>query len=151
MSLNTDLLKSSFALLRDRQADFTHCFYTTLFSDYPQVTPLFAHTSMEEQPKKLFASLVLVVNNLTQPDALTHALKGLGTRHLKYGVLPEHYPMVGNTLIKAMAATLEDQWTADFATAWTEAYSAIAEIMLEGADYAPDILVPASFTPLSQT
>ena len=148
MALNTDLLETSFALIRDRQADFTHCFYTTLFTDYPQVKPLFAHTSMDEQPKKLFASLVLVVNNLTQPDVLTHALKGLGTRHLKYGVLPEHYPMVGGSLLKAMAATLEDQWTADFATAWTEAYSAIAEIMLEGADYPAEILTPVNADPV---
>ena len=149
MALKTDLLETSFALLRDRQTDFTHCFYSTLFTDYPQVKPLFAHTSMDEQPKKLFASLVLVVNNLTQPDVLTHALKGLGTRHLKYGVLPEHYPMVGNTLLKAMAATLGDQWTADIATAWTEAYSAIAEIMLEGADYSPEILTPESAAPVT--
>ena len=146
MTLQTDLLTTSFAQLRDRETEFTQAFYSTLFSSYPQVKPLFKTTQMEEQARKLFASLVLVVNNLTKPDTLTPALQGLGTRHIKYGVLPEHYPMVGQTLLTAMASTLKEHWTADVETAWTDAYSAIAEIMLEGTDYSPAILDPNTST-----
>lgn len=144
MSLQTELLTTSFDLLKEQQEEFSNCFYENLFSDYPQVKPLFAHTDMQEQPKKLFASLVLVVNNLTKPDALVPALKGLGTRHIKYGALPEHYPAVGSTLIKAMSISLKDSWTEDMATAWADAYSAIVEIMLDGADYPEEILDPSS-------
>ena len=137
MTLKTDLLGTSFDLLRDRETEFTQAFYGTLFTDYPEVKPLFATTNMKEQAKKLFASLVLVVNTLKQPDQLVPALKGLGTRHVKYGVLPEHYPLVGSTLLKAMAATLKAQWTPEFEAAWAEAYSAITEIMLDGTEYPP--------------
>ena len=144
MAIKTELLQASFALLQERKTSFTDCFYTTLFADYPMVKPLFAHTDMNEQPKKLFASLVLVINNLTKPDVLKNALKALSTRHLTYGVLPEHYPMVGSTLVKAMATTLGDRWTVDFAEAWTEAYEAIADIMLK--EYAPKIPTPVSDT-----
>ncbi|MDJ0707051.1 MAG: globin family protein [Leptolyngbyaceae cyanobacterium MO_188.B28] len=150
MSLNTNPLETSFALLRDYENEFTTCFYSTLFSDYPQVKPLFKAVRMDEQAKKLFASLVLVVNNLTKPDVLTNALKGLGTRHVKYGVLPEHYPMVGATLLKAMSITLKDNWTPDIEEAWAGAYSAITEIMLEGTEYPEEILSPdRQSTPLS--
>ena len=142
MAIKTELLENSFALLKQQELQFSDCFYRTLFSDYPQVQPLFAHTNMEEQPKKLFASLVLVVNNLAKPDVLTAALTGLGTRHVKYGVLPEHYPMVGGTLLKCMAATLQSQWTDDVSQAWAEAYGTITEIMLEGTDYGDEILHP---------
>ena len=134
MTLKTELLETSFAAICDRESDFTNYFYSTLFVDYPQAKPLFSSTHMEEQSKKLFASLVLVVQNLTKPDVLTDALKGLGTRHIKYGVLPEHYPMVGGTLLKSMAFVLEDRWTKETEAAWTEAYTAIAEIMLDGCD-----------------
>jgi len=144
MALNTDLLTTSFSLLQARKAEFSDSFYQTLFVDYPEVKPLFTHVDMEEQPKKLFASLVLVVNNLTKPDTLTSALAGLGTRHVKYGVFPAHYPMVGGTLLKTMAATLGEHWTPDVAAAWTEAYSAITEIMLEGSDYPQETLQPAT-------
>jgi len=134
MALKTELLETSFAAVCDRETDFTNYFYSTLFTDYPQVEPLFSSTSMDEQGKKLFASLVLVVQNLTQPEFLTDTLKGLGTRHVKYGVLPKHYPMVGGTLLKSMAFVLEDRWTDDTEAAWTEAYTAIAEIMLAGCE-----------------
>lgn len=132
-----DLLEISFALLCDRETEFTDRFYSILFSNYPQVKPLFSTIRMDEQAKKLFASLALVVNNLKKPQILADTLKSLGARHMKYGVLPEHYPMVGGTLLKAMAATLKDQWTPDFAEAWTEAYSAMTEIMLDGTDHPP--------------
>lgn len=144
MALQTDLLTTSFALLRENEAEFTQAFYGSLFADYPEVKPLFTTTDMQEQAKKLFASLVLVVNNLTKPEALTPALTGLGTRHVKYGVLPEHYPLVGSTLLKSMATTLKDQWTPEVEAAWTDAYGAITEIMLAGTDYSQEILNPGS-------
>lgn len=142
MALNTDLLISSFSTLREHEAKFSALFYQTLFSDYPQVKPLFTHTQMEEQSKKLFASLVLVIENLQKADVLTNALHGLGTRHVKYGVLPEHYPLVGGTLLKTMETTLKENWTAEVAAAWTEAYTAITKIMLEGTDYPQEVLTP---------
>ncbi len=111
MTLNTNLLETSFALICDRETDFTDHFYSNLFKDYPEVELLFSNVQMDEQAKKLFESLVLVVNNLTKPDTLTSALKGLGVKHLQYGVLPEHYPKVGGNLLKTMAIVLEDQWT----------------------------------------
>jgi hemoglobin-like flavoprotein len=84
--------------------------------------------------------LVLVVDNLSKPETLNNALKGLGIRHVKYGVLPQHYPMVGGSLLKTFAKTLETDWTPDVEKAWQEAYQAVAEIMLEGADYSSEIL-----------
>lgn len=140
MSLNTELLESSFAQIRDRSTEFTDHFYNTLFADYPQVQPLFAHTHMQSQAKKLFASLELVVDHLTQPGVLGEALTGLGARHVQYGILPEHYPMVGSTLLKTLAFTLQERWSPELETAWTHAYGAVTEMMLEGANYSPDVL-----------
>lgn len=142
MSLNVELLNSSFAEIELRADDFTDCFYQTLFTDYPEVKPLFSNTHIDEQGKKLFASLVLVVKNLTAPNTLIDVLRGLGTRHIKYGVLPKHYPMVGRTLLKSMSFILQDRWTDETAIAWTEAYQAIAEIMLDGCDYPQIVLHP---------
>jgi len=140
MTLNVELLESSFAQVKENSLEFTERFYTVLFADYPEVQPLFANTPMEKQRKQLFQSLVFTVNNLRQPDALSSALKGLGTRHVQYGVLPLHYPMVGNSLLKAFKLTLDAAWTADVQQAWTDAYGVVAQLMLEGADYSPEQL-----------
>jgi hemoglobin-like flavoprotein len=89
---------------------------------------------MEDQGKKLFASLVLVVNNLTQPQVLVDALQALGNRHIQYGTLPEYYPMVGSTLLKTLGFILQDTWSTELAAAWSDAYAAITKIMLSAAN-----------------
>lgn len=142
MPLNVDALEQSFEQVKERGAEFTQHFYATLLTDYPIVEPLFAHTALEEQGKKLFASLVLIVDSLRKPEILKSTLTGLGTRHVKYGVLPEHYPMVGGALLKTLARTLENNWTPELEQAWTEAYGIVTQLMLEGADYPPEILQP---------
>lgn len=86
MSLNVELLESSFSQIRVQETEFMTYFYTTLFADYPQVKPLFANTIMQKQAKQLFKSLVFVIENLRYPDVLTKTLKDLGTRHIQYGV-----------------------------------------------------------------
>jgi hemoglobin-like flavoprotein len=140
MSLNVERLEQSFKLVKAHETEFTTQFYRNLFADYPVVEPLFANTHMSEQGEKLFASLVLVVGVLRQPEALEKALKGLGTRHVKYGVLPEHYPMVGSALLKAFEGVLNADWTPEVKEAWIGAYGAVTQLMLEGADYPPETL-----------
>lgn len=140
MTLNVELLNRSFAQVKDRGSEFTAKFYSNLFTEYPEVEPLFANTQMEEQKKKLFDSLVLVVDNLQAPDVLSQTLKGLGTKHVQYGVLPLHYPMVGGSLLKTFDSFLGSDWTPEVKQAWVEAYTAVAQLMLEGADYSPEAL-----------
>ncbi len=144
MSLNVELLESSFSQIKEQEAEFTTEFYKHLFADYPQVKPLFSNTHMDEQAQKLFKSLILVVENLRNPDVLTNALQGLGTRHIQYGVKPEHYPIVGSTLLKAFAICLAEAWTPATEQAWSEAYAAVTQLMLSGAVYPDEILIPSS-------
>jgi len=133
--LKVKLLEESFEKVKPHANEFITSFYDNLFTDYPAAQPLFAHSNMKEQGKKLLASLVFVIENLRQPGALTEALKGLGARHVKYGALPEHYPLVGNTLLKTFEQYLGNDWTPDTKQAWIEAYGLITNVMLEGADY----------------
>lgn len=140
MTLNIELLEHSFSQVRNNSSEFTARFYALLFSDYSEVRPLFADTNMEKQGKQLFQSLVFTVNNLRQPDVLSAALEKLGTRHVKYGVLPQHYPMVGSSLLKAFEATLGNEWTPEVQQAWTDAYGVVTQLMLKGTNYSTEIL-----------
>ena len=135
MSLQVELLESSFDRVKPQADEFVNSFYNNLFTMYPEAKPLFAHSNMAEQKKKLLASLVLVVENLRNPDVLGNSLKGLGARHVKYGALPEHYPLVGNSLLTTFEQYLKGDWTPEVKQAWVDAYGAITEIMLDGADY----------------
>ena len=135
MSLQVELLETSFEKVKPNAGEFAASFYNNLFTAYPEAKPLFAHTDLKEQQKKLIASLVMVVENLRNPEALEGPLKGLGARHVKYGALPEHYPLVGNALLTTFEQYLGDSWTEDVKQAWVDAYGAITNIMLDGADY----------------
>jgi nitric oxide dioxygenase len=139
MSLKVALLEESFS------------FYNNLFTMYPAAEPLFANTNMISQREKLIKSLVLVVNNLRSPEFLADTLKGLGSRHVEYGALPEHYPLVGNALLVTFEEYLGDEWTEEVKAAWVEAYGAITEIMLEGADYAQAEVLLESVAPAPAT
>ncbi len=138
MSLQVELLETSFEQVKPRADEFVTSFYNNLFTLYPEAQPLFANTDMGAQKKKLLNSLVLVVENLRMPDVLSNALKGLGARHVKYGALPEHYPLVGNALLTTFEQYLGSDWTPEVKQAWVDAYGAITNLMLEGADYSPE-------------
>lgn len=134
MSLQVDLLRSSFNKIKPQADEFVEKFYHNLFSDYPSTKPLFEQTDMSAQKKKLLDALVLVIQNLTSTSVLATALKQLGERHKRYGILPKHYPFVGNSLIKTFAEFLGPDWTPDVQTAWLDAYGAIKDLMLQGAE-----------------
>jgi nitric oxide dioxygenase len=140
MALDVQVLEQSFNRVKPQAEAFAASFYDTLFTNYPAARPLFAETDMAAQQEKLIGSLVLVIDNLRQPEALSGALKGLGARHVQYGALPEHYPMVGQTLLQTLATYLGPEWTTETQQAWAGAYGVITELMLEGADYPPEVL-----------
>ncbi|MEL6441934.1 MAG: globin family protein [Cyanobacteria bacterium J06621_8] len=137
MSLQVELLEQSFEEIKPEAEAFVDSFYDNLFTANPEAKPLFETTDMKSQKTKLLKSLVLVVDNLRMPDVLSGALKGLGARHVKYGALPEHYPLVGSALLTTFEQYLGEKWTPDTKQAWIDAYGAISSIMLEGAEYSP--------------
>ncbi len=147
MGLNVDLLESSFEQIKPRATEFVASFYDNLFAAHPEAKPLFAHTDMTSQQKKLLDSLVLVISNVRNPEALTNPLRGLGARHVEYGALPEHYPMVGGALLQTFEAYLGPNWTPETKQAWVDAYQVITTVMLEGADYSPKQVAMAGTDP----
>ena len=148
MSLKVEVLEQSFDEIKPKANEFVASFYDNLFTANPEAKPLFDTTDMAAQKKKLLSSLVLVVENLREPEMLDSSLRGLGARHVKYGALPEHYPLVGGALLTTFGQYLGDKWTPEVKQAWVDAYGAISEIMLDGADYSEaEIALPTPGTP----
>ena len=148
MSLKVEVLEQSFELIKPNADEFVASFYDNLFTANPEAKPLFETTNMAAQKKKLLNSLVLVVENLREPEMLDSSLRGLGARHVQYGALPEHYPLVGGALLTTFEQYLQEKWTPEVKQAWVDAYGAISEIMLDGADYSEaEIALPTPGTP----
>jgi hemoglobin-like flavoprotein len=133
VSLNLEALETSFDLVAPRGDELMDVFYSRLFAAAPSVEPLFAHVDLRRQKSMLLAALVLLRKSLRDLDAVVPTLRNLGARHVAYGALPEHYPVVGAVLLTSMAEIAGDAWTQEFQDAWSEAYGIVAGVMLEGA------------------
>src|SRR5215203_812019 len=126
MSLDLDALETSFDLIAPRGDELVDVFYARLFEAAPAVKPLFAGTDMKRQKAMLLGTLVLLRKSLRELDA----------RHVAYGAQPEHYPVVGEVLLGAMATVAGPQWRPEYERAWGNAFEAVAGAMIEGAESA---------------
>lgn len=134
MTSQIEMLEDSFVQIKPRLTEFGVSFYTNLFAMYPQVKPLFVKSDLKKQQFLLTESLSMIVGNLRNTELLSHTLMGLGARHVDYGTLPEHYPLVGNVLLRTFEEYLEDNWTPELNEAWVDAYEVITQWMLVGAE-----------------
>src|ERR1043166_1060172 len=76
-------------------------FYQRLFELDPSVRSLFQH-NIQEQSKKLMATLKMVVDGLEHSHELVSSIRSLGRRHIQYGVKEQHYDTVGQALLWAL-------------------------------------------------
>ena len=96
------LVQQSFAKVAPIADQAAVLFYDRLFETAPQVRAMFPD-DMTEQRKKLMGTLAVVVNGLSDLDAVLPAASALAKRHVAYGAKPEHYPVVGSALLWTLA------------------------------------------------
>jgi hemoglobin-like flavoprotein len=129
MALNVELLQSSFALVVEREPEVTKKFYDVLFAKYPAAKPMFATRSRIEQERMLRDMLVAIIDHLADVPWLKTQLAALGQKHVGYGVRPEMYGWVGESLLATLAAVAGSDWTPELNQAWSDAYGAVAGLM----------------------
>jgi hemoglobin-like flavoprotein len=126
------LVQDSFRLVLPIQMQAGQIFYDRLFALDPSLRPLFKE-DMSNQIRALMAMLATVVAGLNRLDQLVPAVEGLGRRHVKYGVLPEHYVTVGAALLDALEQGLGPSFTDETREAWAAAYTTLATVMQDAA------------------
>jgi hemoglobin-like flavoprotein len=133
VALNGELLRSSLALVVEREPVITRRFYEVLFERFPQVLPLFGRNAERAQQQMLQAAIVAVVDHLDDADWLSRTLGAMGRTHQDgYGVTPVMYDWVGESLIATLAEIAGADWTPAMEAAWVEAFGAIRSLMLAG-------------------
>jgi hemoglobin-like flavoprotein len=134
MDLDLHALKTSFDLVAPRGEELMDEFYARLFATAPAVLPLFADVDLRRQKAMLLGTLVLLRKSLRDLDAIVPTLRKLGARHVAYGAQPEHYPIVGEAMIAAMATIAGPTWQSEHESAWRDAFAIVAAAMLDGAE-----------------
>jgi len=136
MNLDLEALETSFDVVAPRGDELMDEFYRGLFEAAPAVMPLFADTDLQRQKTMLLGTLVLLRKSLSDLNAIVPKLRELGARHVAYGAQPEHYPVVGEVLIAAMATVAGPAWRSEHERAWREAFGIVAGAMIDGANAA---------------
>ncbi len=107
-------------------------FYGRLFELDPSLRPLFKN-DIRAQGQKLMQMIGYAVSKLDAPDELAPAVEGLGRKHVGYGVKDADYATVGAALLWTLEKGLGPAFTTDVKAAWTAAYTALAGMMMKGA------------------
>jgi hemoglobin-like flavoprotein len=126
------LVQESFAKVAPISEQAAVLFYDRLFEVAPPVRAMFPN-DMTEQRKKLMATLAVVVNGLTNLEAVLPAASALAKKHVGYGVKAAHYPIVGGALLWTLEKGLGEAWNPELAAAWTAAYGTLSGYMISEA------------------
>jgi hemoglobin-like flavoprotein len=126
------IVQESFAKVAPVSDQAATIFYDRLFEVAPSVKAMFP-ADMTEQRKKLMATLAVVVNGLSNLEAVLPAASALAIRHVAYGTKAEHYPVVGGALLWTLEKGLGEGWTDEVAAAWTAAYGTLSTYMISEA------------------
>ncbi len=135
MSLDVELLRSSFELIIERSPQVTSRFYEIFFQRYPQVRPMFSGgaAGQQRQQRMLTDALAAVIDHLEDAPWLEDTLVSMGRKHVDYGVRDDMYSWVGECMLAALAEAAGPHWSKEVEAAWTAAFGAIAGLMLRGA------------------
>jgi hemoglobin-like flavoprotein len=107
-------------------------FYERLFELDASTRRLFS-TDPEIQRAKFLDELTEIVRSISSLDTFVPRALDLGNRHRAYGVMTDHYRLVGVALVGALGDVLGESFTPELQGAWTQAYDLVAETMMEGA------------------
>ncbi len=111
----------------------TRHFYQTLFTDYPEVKPFFnqAHQHSGDQQRALANGILMYAKNIERLEALGGLVGAIVSKHVALQIRPEHYPMVGASLLKAIREVLGAETATDAVLeAWGAAYGQLADILI---------------------
>ena len=127
------IVKSTVPLLETGGEALTTHFYKTMLGEYPEVRPLFnqAHQQSGAQPRALANSVLMYAKHIDKLDALGDLPAQIVNKHVALQVQPEHYPIVGACLLRAIREVLGAEIATDeVIDAWGAAYQQLAGILI---------------------
>lgn len=126
------IVQSTAPVLKEHSADIGKRFYSLLFSKAPDLYNLFNQTNQKRgiQQEALGYSVYAAGEHLTNLEELTPIIRRITEKHRAIGVVAEHYPVVGETLLEAVKDVLGDVATNEILEAWGKAYGYIADTFI---------------------
>lgn len=128
------LIQATVPLLQSRGEEITRHFYRVMLSERPELNAFFnqAHQAQGTQARALAGAVLAYASHIDRVHELAPALPRIIQKHVALGVQPEHYPIVGQCLLRAIREVLgADVATDEILGAWAEAYGALAKLLID--------------------
>ncbi|WP_022794026.1 NO-inducible flavohemoprotein [Marinococcus halotolerans] len=128
-----ETVKATAPAIQANAAAIGNRFYEMLFVKAPELRNMFNQTNQETgvQPEALAYSVYQAGANIDRLEELRPMIERVAEKHRALDVRPEHYGLVGETLLEAVEEVLGDAATPEILDAWGEAYHALADIFIQ--------------------
>ena len=127
------IVKSTVPLLETGGEALTKHFYAQMLSENTEVQPLFnsVHQQTGAQPRALARSVLMYAKHIDDLSGLGDLPAQIIHKHVSLQIQPEHYPIVGSYLLRAIREVLgADIATDEVIEAWEAAYGQLADILI---------------------
>lgn len=144
------IVKATVPLLESGGEALTTHFYKVLLSEHPEVRPLFnqANQASGAQPRALANGVLMYARHIDQLEQLGGLVSQIINKHVALNIQPEHYPIVGQCLLRAIREVLGAEIATDAVIeAWAAAYQQLADLLigLEEKMYAEHAAAPGGW------
>ncbi|MNJ33207.1 NO-inducible flavohemoprotein [Paenibacillus bouchesdurhonensis] len=131
-SRTIEIIKSTVPVLEVHGETITRTFYQTMFKNHPELLNIFNHANQRQgkQPTALANAVYAAAANIDALEQILPVVRGIAHKHRALGILPEHYPIVGENLLGAIKTVLGEAATDEIIDAWGKAYGVIADVFI---------------------
>ncbi len=127
-----EVIKSTVPVLEVHGQTITKQFYQMMFKNHPELLNVFNHANQRQgkQPAALANAVYAAAAHIDRLEEILPVVKNIAQKHRALGILPEHYPIVGENLLAAIKTVLAEAATDEIIDAWAQAYGIIADVFI---------------------
>lgn len=130
--IQRDIVRTTVPVLKQHGEAITSEFYRQLFVGHPELLNIFNQANQRQggQSASLAASILMYAAHIDHIDKLGDMVDYIAHKHGSLEVQPEHYPIVGDYLLRAIRTVLGEVATDEIIDAWSAAYEDLSEIFV---------------------
>ncbi|HEF4435741.1 TPA: nitric oxide dioxygenase [Staphylococcus aureus] len=128
-----DIIKQTVPLLKEKGTEITSIFYPKMFKAHPELLNMFNQTNQKRgmQSSALAQAVMAAAVNIDNLSVIKPVIMPVAYKHCALQVYAEHYPIVGENLLKAIQDVTGLEENDPVIQAWTKAYGVIADVFIQ--------------------
>ncbi len=128
-----DIIKQTVPLLKEKGTEITSTFYPKMFKAHPELLNMFNQTNQKRgmQSSALAQAVMAAAVNIDNLSIIKPVIMPVAYKHCALQVYAEHYPIVGENLLKAIQDVTRLEENDPVIQAWAKAYGVIADVFIQ--------------------